>query len=288
MASLTPLSEIPTVSLLYKLGRLQASSSATSVAPSQALNNKISLIRTDITKLQVDSIVNAANGSLLGGGGVDGAIHRAAGKDLLKECRTLNGCDTGSAKITNAYNLPCKKVIHAVGPVYTSAKKSNSQTTLLQGCYRRSLQLAAENNLSSIAFSALSTGVYGYPSDEAAEAALDEVKRFLESEQGKKLDRVIFCNFEAKGEEAYQSAVPRFFPPTEHDLPKGQGKSGGESLATVLPDVPTKEPSLPGQPEAKRMKVEHHESDGDWENVEAGTYSAENGASGSKDPKGHE
>lgn len=204
-----PLSEIPTLSLLYKLNRLQPT--ATNTPANQTLNNKISLIRTDITTLLVDAIVNAANHSLLGGGGVDGAIHRAAGLSLLSECRALNGCATGNAKITNAYDLPCKKVIHAVGPVYWKEKKEGRHTMLLQGCYRRSLELAVENGVRSIAFSALSTGVYGYPSGEAAETAIAEVKRFLESAEGEGLERVVFCSFEAKDERAYERLIPYVF-----------------------------------------------------------------------------
>ncbi|KAI9839094.1 MAG: hypothetical protein M1837_002233 [Sclerophora amabilis] len=257
MSSLVPVAEIPTLPLLYKLGRLQANSSGAVSTPNHSLNNKVALIRTDITKLQVDSIVNAANRSLLGGGGVDGAIHRAAGPGLLKECKTLDGCDTGSAKITGAYNLPCRKVIHAVGPVYRSAKKTNSHTSLLQGCYRQSLTLAVENNLKSIAFSALSTGVYGYPSEEAAEAALAEVKGFLESENGEKLEKVVFCSFEGKDEDAYEKLIPRFFPPTDNNSSKEQGQKGGESLAGQLPDAPTGEPLDPDQPETKKAKVDH-------------------------------
>src|SRR5690242_19244447 len=132
----------------------------------------------DITRLQVDCIVNAANRSLLGGGGVDGAIHRAAGYRLLDECRTLNGCRTGDAKITNGYNLPATKIIHTVGPIYDEDNHELSET-LLRSCYRRSLELAVENGQRSIAFSAVSTGVYGYPNEAAARAVLDEVDEFL-------------------------------------------------------------------------------------------------------------
>lgn len=209
MASFISLAEIPTLSALYKLNRLRPTNAPNPKStPNQLVNEKISLIRNDITKLRVDSIVNAANESLLGGGGVDGAIHRAAGRGLVRECRKLDGCDTGYAKITDAYELPCKKVIHAVGPVYHITKERGQHTSLLQGCYRRSLELAVENGLKSIAFSALSTGVYGYPSGEAAETAIAEVKRFLQSQQGEKLERVVFCSFEQKDEKAYEDWIP--------------------------------------------------------------------------------
>lgn len=203
---------IPTISLLYRLKRLlpvetDPEEDQKLPEPSQSFNDKIGIIRGDITKLKVDTIVNAANNSLLGGGGVDGAIHRAAGPELLKECLTLDGCETGSAKITNAYELPCKKVIHAVGPVYNPTRKELS-AELLAGCYTTSLKLAVENECKSIAFSALSTGIYGYPSLAAAPVAIGAVREFLGGENGDKLDKVVFCTFEMKDVNAYDKTIP--------------------------------------------------------------------------------
>lgn len=206
MGSLKKLASIPSLAQLYHKGIVSASSQPDQPAGNNALNEKICTIQYDITKLEVDAIVNAANGRLLGGGGVDGAIHRAAGPGLYRECKTLGGCETGSAKITDAYDLPCKKVIHAVGPIYFDREESEP---LLRGCYSTSLQLAAQNNCKSIAFSAISTGIYGYPSDEAAAAALDEVKNYLDkSEDSSKIEKVIFCNFIQKDVDAYRETMP--------------------------------------------------------------------------------
>ena len=154
----------------------------------------------DITKLQIDAIVNAANKSLLGGGGVDGAIHRAAGRQLLEECRGLHGCETGQAKITKGYNLPAKHVIHTVGPIYSG---SADDPVKLADCYRNSLDLAAENDVHSIAFPAISTGVYGYPKSAACEIAVNTVKTWLEEHSGYEM-QVIFSCFDARTAELYR------------------------------------------------------------------------------------
>ena len=161
---------------------------------------RIKLVSSDITKLHVDTIVNAANRTLLGGGGVDGAIHRAAGRGLLDECRKLNGCDTGSAKITKGYNLPAKYIIHAVGPVWRGG--DNNEHELLGGCYETALKLAAEHNCKSIAFPNISTGIYHFPKEEAAETAINTVRNFLS--ENRLPEEVYFVCFDAENYAIYE------------------------------------------------------------------------------------
>ncbi|KAL8687938.1 MAG: hypothetical protein Q9218_006026 [Villophora microphyllina] len=236
--NLITLAEIPTLSQLYQSGELEpADHDGNTVEPSAAINSKISIIRTSITDLEVTSIVNAANNSLLGGGGVDGAIHAAAGPQLLAECRTLDGCDTGSAKITAAYEMPSQYVVHAVGPIYAREKRKRNglQAELLESCYRTSLELAAEKG-GSIAFSCLSTGVYGYPSDEAAEIACETVREFLGSGEGQKLERVIFCCFLEKDLIEYEEILPVVFPPSKEEL-QARTSAHGDSAGAAVEDL---------------------------------------------------
>jgi O-acetyl-ADP-ribose deacetylase len=160
----------------------------------------IRAVRADITTLAVDAIVNAANSSLLGGGGVDGAIHRAAGPELLEECRTLGGCETGDAKLTRGYRLPAKYVIHTVGPVWHGGR--NGEADLLASCYRRSLEVAMGQQVGSIAFPSISTGVYGYPIEPAAAIAITTVRDVLS--RGGSLTEVLFCCFSTSDLEVYE------------------------------------------------------------------------------------
>ncbi len=167
------------------------------------LGGRIALVQEDITRLAVDAIVNAANAALLGGGGVDGAIHRAAGPGLLAECRTLGGARTGEARLTAGHSLPARHVIHAVGPVWRGG--GEGEDDLLASCYRESLRLADAHDLRTVAFPAISTGVYGFPLRRATRIAVAEVLRVLEA--GSKVERVIFCCFSAADLEVYREVL---------------------------------------------------------------------------------
>ena len=171
-------------------------------------NTVIRTIQGDITKVDfAEAIVNAANKSLLGGGGVDGAIHRAAGKELLAACRTLHGCETGGAKITGAYKLPCKYVIHTVGPIWRGGNHDEPQ--LLANCYKNSLQTALDHGIRSVAFPSVSTGIYSFPVDQAAAIAVRTVSDFINTHPGK-IDEVIWVLFDARTKAAYDNALNDF------------------------------------------------------------------------------
>ena len=167
------------------------------------LGQRISIHTGDITRLAVDAVVNAANSSLLGGGGVDGAIHRAAGPELEFECRMLNGCKVGDAKLTKGYRLPARYIIHTVGPVWQGGSKG--EAGLLASCYRRSLELALEHGCSSIAFPAISTGIYGYPKLEAADVAVRTIATFIA--ENDRPERIVFCCFDAYAADLHRRAV---------------------------------------------------------------------------------
>lgn len=169
------------------------------------MDPRIQLIQADITTLKVDAIVNAANNSLLGGGGVDGAIHRAAGPELLEYNRTLGGCKTGQAKLTPGFNLPAHYIIHTVGPVYHDGTRGEAK--LLADCYQNSLQLAADNNIKTIAFPGISTGIYGYPLDEATRIAVETVKSFLATNQT--ITQVYFVCHSAQSAAVYEKILGR-------------------------------------------------------------------------------
>lgn len=169
------------------------------------MSDRLRAIEADITRLEVDAIVNAANNSLLGGGGVDGAIHRAAGPELLRECRALGGCATGDAKITSGYRLPAKHVIHTVGPVWNGGAGGEPQ--LLASCYRRSLEVAAANDIRTVAFPAISCGVYGYPMELAAEIAVSECRRFVRELDA--IEQITFALFGTAALALYRTELAR-------------------------------------------------------------------------------
>jgi len=182
-------------------------------APDPNINRCVALYRGDITVLEGDAVVNAANSSLLGGGGIDGAIHRAAGPQLVEECRTLHGCPTGEAKITLGYNLPAKHVIHTVGPI-------GENEVALRSCYENVLRIVKERHLRTVAICGISTGIYGYPVEKAAHVALGTVRKWLQDRKNRNLiQRIVFVTFTPRETEVYNSLMPVYFPPTT--LPLG-------------------------------------------------------------------
>eukprot|EP01115_Flamella_aegyptia_P007545 TRINITY_DN31481_c0_g1_i1.p1 TRINITY_DN31481_c0_g1~~TRINITY_DN31481_c0_g1_i1.p1 ORF type:complete len:355 (-),score=121.68 TRINITY_DN31481_c0_g1_i1:28-1092(-) len=180
-----------------------------SFKPNNEINKKVALIKSDITSLELDAIVNAANRSLLGGGGIDGAIHRAAGSNLYRECETLNGADTGKTKITRGYNLPAKYVLHTVGPI--GENKSH-----LESCYTTCLQLVSKHEIKSVAFCGISTGIYGYPLYKASHVALHVIRKWLEVEANRNsVDLIVLCTFLPKELVCYEELMPLYFPPED-------------------------------------------------------------------------
>lgn len=193
--------------------RLRGRKTTVKADVNESFNRKLALWKGDITALEIDSIANAANSSLLGGGGVDGAIHSSAGSTLVTECRTLQGCDTGDAKITGGYKLPAKYVIHTVGPI-------GEQPPALKSCYLRCLEVMVENKLKSIAFPCISTGIYGYPSTKAAEVVISTMRKWLETNNNAdKVDRIIFCLFMPQDVALYEELMQLYFPvPRNNDV----------------------------------------------------------------------
>ncbi|PPR00889.1 hypothetical protein CVT24_000374 [Panaeolus cyanescens] len=264
------LSSIKTLAELYAAGRKNSLSlnpvavSEQLFKPDPTLLDRVSLFQGDITKLEVDAIVNAANRSLLGsslafgGGGVDGAIHSAAGPKLLDECRTLNGCLTGESKITRGYNLPARHIIHTVGPVYSNFDKAEKHRQL-ESAYKTSLQVAVENEVRHVAFPSISTGIYSFPIEAATHIALRTTRNFITSKAGAKasrtvdlflstyvlmvlqLERVIFVVWSDKDKDVYRSLLPFYFPPGEKESSPELEETG------ALPQA-TKEVGSTGEP----------------------------------------
>ncbi|WWC96848.1 hypothetical protein V866_003723 [Kwoniella sp. B9012] len=202
--------DIPTLSDLYSSNEIPQAENESKYGYDEGLNKRVSIWRGDITKLEADMIVNAANSSLLGGGGVDGAIHRAAGPDLLEECEGLGGAETGDTKVTKGYELPSKYVAHTVGPIYSS-RAVDKCAKQLKSCYQTSLESCQNHGGGAIGFSSISTGVYGYPIKDATEIAIETTRNFLEKDQS--VTRVIYVVFSKKDEEVYKSIIPQYFPP---------------------------------------------------------------------------
>ncbi|CBY35802.1 unnamed protein product [Oikopleura dioica] len=212
-----------------------------------SIASRVRIVQGDITKLKTDAIVNAANRSLLGGGGVDGAIHRAAGPELFKECRTIKGCKTGDAKITHGYNLPATWIIHTVGPNLNAGDDKEK----LRDAYQNSLNLAIDTKeIKTIAFPCISTGIYGYPQEEAAHIALEVTRKTLKEYEI--LEEVIFCVFLDSDREIYERLKPVYFPDDEK-IRQNQIEDSGDDL--ILPEVPTKK-----RKEEKTAEIQEEET----------------------------
>ncbi|KAG8835264.1 hypothetical protein FRC17_004571 [Serendipita sp. 399] len=246
------LDTIPTLRYLYKNKTLIQPPNQPRFPFREDFLDRVSLFQGDITRLQVDSIVNAANRSLLGGGGVDGAIHSAAGPGLLKECRTLGGADTGEAKITKGYDLPSKHIIHAVGPIYSNSQR-DIKAAQLSACYSNSLSIAIENDLTSIAFCSISTGIYGYPIEDATHIALETTRTFLEEKaDAKKLERVIFVVWSNKDKDVYEHLIPQYFPETDViEAPESQDENEEQPPETQESQLEEREESVDAKENAE-------------------------------------
>jgi O-acetyl-ADP-ribose deacetylase (regulator of RNase III) len=241
---------IETLKELYELNALKGVKSP-KYHHNASLLNRVSLWQGDITTLEIDSIVNAANSHLGDGSGVNGAIQRAAGPELLEECYTLGGCETGFAKITKGYDLPAKHVIHAVGPIY-SRRTVETSAAQLRSCYSVSLEIAAQNDLKHIAFPSLSTGVFGYPVEDATHIALDAARRFLDTPEGNKLELVIFVVWSDHDREVYRHLIPYYFPieggPIQEETTQDEEIQDEKIQDEVTQDKPTQDERTQDKP----------------------------------------
>jgi O-acetyl-ADP-ribose deacetylase len=210
-APLLALADMPTLTALYERGDLAALGPAATpaFAAHARLNARVALVSHDITRLGVDGIVNAANTSLLGGSGVDGAVHRAAGPRLLEACLPLRGCETGGAKMTDGFDLPARKIIHTVGPIHFKPERVRGEhEAMLRSCYRKSLEVGEKAGLKSIAFCPIGTGIYSYPHGAAAEVAISEVRKFFQEGRGGCYNLVVFTNIDEEDQVAYEALLP--------------------------------------------------------------------------------
>ncbi|KAM9065873.1 ADP-ribose glycohydrolase MACROD2 isoform X2 [Sarcophilus harrisii] len=253
-----PLKDIPSWKEEMKSKSQNDDESAQEVSQvKKSLSEKVSLYRGDITLLEIDAIVNAANASLLGGGGVDGCIHRAAGPCLVAECRNLSGCETGQAKITCGYDLPAKYVIHTVGPI-ARGHINDSHKEDLANCYKSSLKLAKENNIRSIAFPCISTGIYGFPNEPAATIALTTIKEWL-NRNHHEMDRIIFCVFLEVDFKIFKKKMSEYFPTDEAQPPTAPSPSSEEAVEASKDKDSTPDASIIQEDDITRGSV--HDQD---------------------------